>query len=398
MRFLCLFIFTAFSLSAQTWVRLKDFPGSKRDDGAAVVVSNTAFFGTGLQEGWNATRDWYALNLTTYTWTNLPHMPEGTDRQYACAFAGNDCFYVFGGSGAGGALNDLLKFDVAANSWTVMTPLPGPGLVAASCMAFGNRVVIAGGRLLSGAMNRDVWEYNLLNNSWQKKNPLPFSGRWRASATELHGFGYLLFGIDSSGSFRKELYRYDPNVDAWTKTSDFPLPAGRAYSAVAGISNKLFVFGGYDSLNNYFNDSWYYSDVLKSWSQATPLPAVGRRGGMYCHANNQFYYACGLDKPNNRLAETWSVEVPLSAEAESPKVGVFEVYPNPCSGPLTVRLAEAATLSVLNSMGQELLRQQLVGGNNEINLQPCAEGLLVLVFDFGNGVRITKKVIRRGSN
>lgn len=81
----------------QVWSRLPDFPSTRRDDGVAVVVGNKAYFGTGLQEDWYATNDFYELDLSLNTWRSLPQMPSYTQRQYACAFAGNNCFYVFGG-------------------------------------------------------------------------------------------------------------------------------------------------------------------------------------------------------------------------------------------------------------------------------------------------------------
>src|SRR5690606_12103341 len=94
------------TLYSQQWSRLNDFPGSKRDDGAAAVLNGKAYFGTGLQEGWSSTSDWYALDLYSLGWEQLPDMPPNTGRQYACGFSAVNNVFVFGGDNYG-ALSDL---------------------------------------------------------------------------------------------------------------------------------------------------------------------------------------------------------------------------------------------------------------------------------------------------
>src|SRR5687767_15144682 len=95
---------------AQAWLQVPDFPSSKRDDGVGVAVNGKAYFGTGLQEDYSATRDFFVLDPLSATWSTIAAMPANSQRQYACAFSGPNCFYVFGGD-ANGALNDCFKYD-----------------------------------------------------------------------------------------------------------------------------------------------------------------------------------------------------------------------------------------------------------------------------------------------
>lgn len=67
----------------------------------------------------------------------------------------------------------------------------------------------------------------------------------------------------------------------------------------------------------------------------------------------------------------------------------FDVWPNPTSGTLYVRTSEPMTLTIYDSMGRSVMRNDLGSGINSINLQGMSEGLYVLVD--GNGA--SRKVV-----
>ena len=332
MRLTFLFLFLSGLLGAQTWLQLSDFPATERDDGVAVVVNNTAYFGTGLTTGWALSNDFYALDVSSNTWSAIASMPVGTERQYACAFKGPTGFYVFGGGGAAGLLNDLYKYDISTNSWSSMASKPGAVLYGASCLEFGDKIIIVGGRTLNNAGNNEVWEYSISTNSWLQKNQFPtaYGARWRASAGVYNNTGYLIFGLDANSSYRKELLSYNPVNDTWTKIADFPSGEGRTYAAMNVVNDKLVLFAGMDSLGNFYKDVWEYTILTNIWSTGQLLPDVGRRGGMSCAAGNKLYYTCGIDSANQRLKETWLLDFPvgLNEFSASYKNGVV-VYPNP---------------------------------------------------------------------
>lgn len=325
---LCLsFILITQLLYGQVWVSLPDFPGSKRDDGVAVVVNQKAYFGTGLQE-WNTTIDFYALDLNSFSWKAIPNMPNTTERQYACAFAAENSFYVFGGDGVGGALNDLYKFDILQSNWMAMSSKPGTGWIGASCLNFGDEVIFTGGRSQTGLVDRKVWQYSIGTNTWQQKNDLPFAGRWRASTCVLNGLGYFMFGIDSANTYHKEFYSYDPVNDQWTKLMDLPFTNGRAYASLNVANNRLVLFGGKDSLNNYYKDLWYYHPGANTWLQGLDLPAAARKGGMSVGYGESMIYSCGIKANDQRLTESWMTHVPVGIR-EGEANSHFTYYPNP---------------------------------------------------------------------
>jgi len=378
-------------LFSQNWIQLSNFPGSKRDDGVAVYLNNKCYFGTGLQEGWSATIDFYELDLATLSWKALPTMPHTTERQYACAFAGKNSFYVFGGDGVGGALNNLYKYDIASSTWTLMNPKPGKGLSGASCMVFGDSVIFVGGR--SNGLhntNNEVWLYQISNNTWTKRNNFPYGGRWRGCASVLNKQGYFMFGLDSNNVSRKEIFKYNLVTDNWSQLSDFPETIGRTYASMVTANRQLVMFGGKDSLNNYFNDTWYYYDVTNTWLKDQIMPSFGRKGGMCTSDGQRIYYTCGINKSDQRLNETWMTDIPLGILSEKNRTNLFSIFPNPAYERLNLIISDAHNLnynySILNTNGIEVVAStKITDYEIAINLLHLAAGIYFLEIENQNG-------------
>jgi N-acetylneuraminic acid mutarotase len=396
MRFLFLFLLGPLSTWCQAWYRLPDFPGSKRDDGVAVTVNQTLYAGTGLQEGWSATIDFYAFDLLSMQWKPIPTMPHTTERQYGCAFAGPNCFYVFGGDGVGGPLNNLYKYDIATATWSLMASKPGNGLLAASCLAFGDTVVIAGGKVAGpGPLNQEVWQYILSKNTWEKKADLPFAPRWRASSAVLNQKGYLMFGIDSLNAFRKDIYRYDLTNDSWQKIADFPGSHGRAYSGMVSTGKRLVVFGGVDSLANLYNDVWYYNDANNMWIKEANLPASPRKGGMMGAIGNRVVYTCGVDG-SGRLNESWITDIPLGISEER-QTNTLVVYPNPCQDRITLSNTfqeDVFQMRLCNMMSQEVMPLQMYRSDDTIDIRFLPNGIYLLEWINRNNQKGVLKLIK----
>ena len=388
-----LLIISPIVVTAQAFVQLGDFPGGKRDDGVAVVLNGKAYFGTGLHDFFSATIDYRVLDLQTDVWSTMQDMPHTTERQYACAFTGTNSFYITLGTGVGGALTSTYRYNVNSNDWTQMASKPGAGLIGAVSLQFNDKVIIAGGKFNDGKLNREVWQYDIPSNNWTQKNNFPFVPVWRASAAVNDGTGYLLFGIDSADKFQRVLYGYDVANDTWTSVSTFPLAQGRAYAAMQSHNKRLFVFGGMDSLQNYYNDSWYFDPAVPLWFQGPLLPGAGRRGGMSCGSAEFFYYTCGLAK-NGRLAETWKTDVP-AAISNHLNEQTIEVYPNPFNEQLFIVAGTAEfKWKLCNAQGQLVLQ----GESKATNLTDCSQlsrGLYLLTIESETGKTLSRKLVKQ---
>lgn len=394
MKLIFIFIFLSNVLLSQTWLQLSDFPNTGRDDGVAVHINNNCYFGTGLLAGFSLGRDFYAYDMATNTWTTIAPMPVGSDRQYATAFKHLHSFYIFSGVGYSNAVfNDLHRYDIATNTWTALASKPGNGLIGASCLEYGDKVIIVGGKFQSGVVSDEVWEYTISSNSWTQKNNFTFGGRWRASASVLNGVGYLIFGKDNNQSFRKEMYSYDHATDAWTKVMDFPQPKGRSYSALNASTTQLILFGGYDTLNTYYNDVWYYNPFLVSWSAGPNMPAAGRKGGLSCIAGDKFYYSCGINVSDVRLKETWVIDVPVGIRESNSDID-FSVYPNPCNGKILITPSTEDYTFQITDISSKIVLFEKNKNSNCIDISNLEKGIYFLRIFEGTKQVGVKKIIK----
>ncbi len=392
--------FTIFSILlfgsgfSQAWLKLPDFPGSIRDDGVACVIGNKAYVGTGVDPG-SATIDFKVFDFTNQQWSTIPNMPITTERQYACAFATDTALYVTCGLGANGALSSTYKYSLQHQSWKAMAPKPGRGLMSAVCFQFGNKIILAGGKGNNDTINHQVWQYDISNDTWSQKNNFPFSPKWRAAYCTVGTEGYLLGGIDSTSRFSKHLYRYDFQTDVWQLFDSMPLLRGRAYQAMQARGNNLVVFGGFDSLNTYYNDTYIYNTSTKGWDAAATLPAGPRKGGMSFSDGQNFYYTCGITSSGIRLNETWMTNMPLGVEENYTYTDRLIAYPNPSQEFLNLQFENDApkVITLYDIAGNTVLENACSCGFQSIDVSNYNYGLYFLSVQYANGKTESKKIL-----
>lgn len=387
-------------LQSQAWVKLSDFPGSIRDDGIALVINNKAYVGTGADPA-GFTGDFKVFDLLTQQWSDLPGGPLPEARQYACGFKTDTCFFVTCGQGVSGELNSTFRYSLAQQKWTALSAKPGGGLMSAVCFQFNSKIILAGGKGTNDRINHEVWEYDLTTDTWQKKNNLPFSPLWRSAAAVLNGSGYLLGGIDSSSRFSPRLYRYQPALDQWTLTDSLPVARGRAYHALQSINNRLFVFGGFDSLNTYYNDAFSYDPMQMVWHPLPAMSSAPRKGGMSFGSAQNFYYTCGILSNGVRLNETWMTDVPTSIFKNKIEKDII-VYPHPISEHFTIRseTSKLKQISLYSLQGALLMTFPLEITPLNISVPEFGKGLYLLKIETQEGQCLWRRIeiVGHGNN
>ncbi|MBA3663829.1 MAG: T9SS type A sorting domain-containing protein [Bacteroidetes bacterium] len=396
MKYIFCLLISCTTLFSQTWTQLTDLPGAARDDGFGSVNNGAAYFGTG-SNGSFIENSFYKLDLSTNTWTTLTSMPAASNRQYASAFAFSNYIFVAGGLGnAGAVFSDTYRYDIAAGTWSLVAPKPGNAVWGASSFTLGSKGYLVGGKFTNSVGSDEVWEYDMIANTWLQKSNFPFGARWRAAASVLNNVPYLVFGLDNTGTgaFRKEMYKYLPGTDTWVKLADFPQPyKGRIYSAMQALNNKLVIFGGYDTLGTFFNDCWFF-DETNGFVQGPSMPATVRKGGMSAALGNKFYYTCGISGSNIRLKETWMLDVPVGIK-ENFKGELFSVYPNPCSGTLSIKQTnehQIQAIELSEATGKKIFIKEKVQG--QIDLSFLSPGMYFLRITNSEGASEVKKIIK----
>ncbi len=278
----------------------------------------------------------------------------------------------------------------------------------------------------------DLWKYDIELNQWAFIRGQTYSGPPSVYGTQgvsnpsNEPSGRMAYGswVDSQGNFwmmggnqlnsgyniYNDLWRYNPNTNEWTwmkGASETGDPGYYGNKGIASLSNnpparfenranwiendKLYMFGGYYSLqtgfNQMLNDLWVYDIATNAWTWLSgdtlgqpPLPIHGEFGiaalenkpggrmgaiGWY-NGNNEAYifggYEYNPELPSSaRLtSEIWKYAMdpvccPLSME-DRENYARFEAYPNPASEFINLRMGDtnsrSATLLIFNTVGQ----------------------------------------------
>ncbi len=372
---LLLFVFASTFVNAQVWQRLADFPSTERDDGVSFSINNFVYCGTGLQQNWSTSSDFYRFDMNTDSWDTIAPLPLSAHRQAACGFSYNGEGYVFGGF-SGYPLNDLWKYNPQTDTWIQKSSKPGIGLSGASCFELNGKAYIIGGNNGNLTVYNQVWEYTIATDSWIQKNNFPTSGSWRASAVAYNSHAYLIFGMDSAGNFNRNLYEYNLQADSWTILSTFPQP-GRILSSLSAFQNSLVVFAGMDSLNNYYNNLWYFSFYDSVWYQGVSLPAQARKEGICFHSASALYYTIGLNPQEIRLKETWKIDNVIGVY-EFTSSNFLRLFPNPTESFFTLESQLDFDFELLNTQGEIVLRKRFIMPSQSVDVSHLPTGFYYL--------------------
>ena len=162
-----------------------------------------------------------------------------------------------GGSGSGGPDASLEAEPVAMDAVAdLVAPAPGSP--------------VEGGATISPAAG---------SGTWMDLAPMPGGGRSDGTGAILNG---LLFVVGGQGANGNDVEAYDPKTNTWATHVKFPALVNHAN--VAGVGDKLYVFGGRDSTASYaYNPFAPVAD--RKWAPVKTIPgqresaAVGVIGG-----------------------------------------------------------------------------------------------------------------------
>lgn len=305
---LTLLLFVNYQLFSQTWTRLEDFPGGKRDDATAFTVGDRAFLTTGRGVDFSYLRDLWMFDPTSGTWEKQPDLP-GTPRQYAASFVIADTGYVVCGlvNDQGDCLQELWGYCPQTGQWDRKSDLPGKARQSPVAFAYGDKGFVMTGRNKSEYL-RDSWQYNAKKNTWVQLQDFP--GEARFEAVSLTFSGGTLVGLGkSANSFLEDCWFFDPVKLTWEKKQDFPF--GGLYYTISGvIGNSGYVSTGQDAAGNYRSGTYEYDPAQDQWQQSSALPGRQRRGCAAFVLKESLYVATGLLSTPARTDEVWQMKIP----------------------------------------------------------------------------------------
>jgi N-acetylneuraminic acid mutarotase len=198
------------------------------------------------------------------------------------------------------------------------------------------RVIMFGGFDGSTYFN-DLWWYDPVENTWSQMQAqdAPDSPTARyAHSIVWDGQKVIMFGgIDSSNNYKNDLWWYEPTSGtngAWIKQIEQDTvgsPSVRRYHSMVRDGQKVIMFGGFDGADDK-NDLWWYDPGLNTWAEMITNGAVGSPSARWGHsmvwdtASQRVIMFGGLDDSNTFFKnDLWWYDPGVNTWAQQIAVG-----------------------------------------------------------------------------
>lgn len=150
-----------YDTQADTWNRVKDFPGDNRQGGVACTDGEKYYFGTGYHTF--CRNDWWQYFPESDTWKERKSIP-GKGRVNAVAFALKGRYFVATGRNVGGTLtdnythSDILEYDPVKDKWYKRAEFAGGKVENALAFTLNSSVYMGFGENNSGVYDQ-LWKF-----------------------------------------------------------------------------------------------------------------------------------------------------------------------------------------------------------------------------------------------
>lgn len=364
---------------AQFWQQLPDFPGNPRDDAAGFSIDDKHYCGTGRDDGFSCTRNFYRFNGTTQNWESGTPLPEGESRQYATGFAHDGLGYILCGDDCNGNyFSSFWSFNPVNEQWSSLPALPSAGRAGCVHFILGDFLYLIGGKNNSGMLH-EVWQYSFITQTWQEKNNLPIPGIWRGIAFSFGNAGYIAAGKTTATSWNSETWKYDPILDEWSIFQALTL-GERSYVGSVQKDSCLYLFGGLDpngqSLTSFekINLNLFNIEYLPDFNS-------NPRKGSVCFSHEGDFYVCTGIAGNIRLKETWKIEDVMYSKLIDEQM--VQIFPIPTSDELFLKvdpLCIGEYIYLMDARGSVVFKHRIQTNQDKLTLSHLPKGHYRIVY------------------
>lgn len=187
--------------------------------------------------------------------------------------------YTFGGysNSRSAWWSDVWRYRISTDAWTTLTA--AHALAKYASIIKDGIIYTFGGETQENTWTDEIWAYNLVTGETTYLNnddAATPSARIEHTAVLYSDKIYIFGGYDSG--YDQNIYIYDIATNTWSKiTSSGTWPAGRrAHSAVV-YGDKMYVFGGRQG-DTLYEDLWAFDFATQTWTQKDSYTSYGRYG------------------------------------------------------------------------------------------------------------------------
>lgn len=269
----------------------------------------------------------------------------------------NGKLYVLGGyqRNTFNSTTHLFEYDPATDTWTILDDMP-TSRGAHGTAVLNGKIYVTGGTSF-GATIGSVDVYDPTSGAWETAAPL-LTAREHHTAAVVNSTLYVIGGRVPALGNVDLVEAYDPITNEWTRKT--AMPTARSGLASAGYRGRIFVFGG--EIPGVYDENEMYDATSDTWTGMASMPTARHGIGAAVVGDTIFVIGgapnqgLGLTSVNEGYVPPASIitrpeldEVPVSAMT-------VDAYPNPTSGPASLRLGSVhsgvASIAVVDVLGR----------------------------------------------
>lgn len=347
------------ALSAQTLPNLPIPIGA----GTAEVWNDSLYLFGGSSHWWGTTLYPRIYKFDGIDWSYQDSIPDNSVWGAASVLVGDDV-YLLGGWPSGAGL--LRKYDMPNHTWSYLNS-------SSNQATYGITAEYLNGFIYLFNPLQNVFAYDIANNTWSTKTPNSKQGYAGLGSILFQDEIYIVGCVDSS------FFKYTPSTDQWTELAHTPYQVAGCSMGI--IDDLIYCAGGYSPApGGLYNSVMVYDISTDSWTVDNFQISAERQWMAAAEYEGRLYVIGGFDSVN--LAVDVVEEIiplgPVGIDAPDPisvpaNFSLEQNYPNPFNPTTTIKLTvpEAAevNLSIYDIMGRmvrTLINENLPAGNHSV--------------------------------
>ncbi len=194
--------------------------------------------------------------------------------------------------------NDTLlkEIEVRIYEWKHITPMPERRMHHATVYSpFNDKIYVIGGSVyyygFPNAPEDNCWEYDPLSDTWTVKNSMPYKLNFIYGAY-CNKKIYIIGGYDSLNTGTNTNLIYDIENDIWYEGSLIPTIATAAGARVTWRDSLIYCLGGVVHDDERLTNVYLYDPVQDTFYECSQLP-TGFLGGTACNSGEKIYIIGG---------------------------------------------------------------------------------------------------------
>lgn len=384
----------ASSQSPNSWLKLSDFPGFKREQAVAVSIGNYGYLGTGIDTAETVLKDWWQYDPVTDSYTQKADLP-GVARRNAMAFATATKAYVGMGidndeAQLGSKLADFYEYNPTNNSWSTKANFPGGGgmgVYYGTAFSLDNKGYVCGGKTGPSAYINDLWEYKPAIDQWAIRAPFPGGSRYNLCSIGVNGVAYVGLGTNQD-SYTNDWWKYNPGTNQWTQETDF-IGGDRGGACIFALNGNVYITLGTNG--GFKDDLFVYNTDSKLWYPRAYYGGSARKQAIAFTINGSAYVGLGSGASGKKASmyQYFPDQVLGLEETFSQAL----IYPNPSNGKVNIQSNQAIhDLELFNQQGQ-LIQTYNNSELAEMNEFELSRGIYFVTIHFESGQISHQKII-----